>query len=263
MAQSWKEEFIDYEGAKLQVLKGGRGAPLLVLHGVGGSQGWLGFHEALSKHFTVHAPSHPGYNKSERVGWVDSITALAHYYHGLIRHLGFGEYYLMGSSMGGWLAAEMASMRQDGIKKMALGAPVGIRPKKGEIAELFLTPRSEVEKLRFYDTKQIPNYEQTYGRKLTAEEQNVERQNREMSQRLCWQPYMHNPNLPQYLKKVSTPTLIVWGKQDAIVPVECAELFHQAMVNSKVQIIDKCGHVPQVEKPREFLEAVEEFLTSK
>jgi len=263
MAQSWKEEFIDFEGAKLQVFIGGKGAPLLVLHGAGGNQGWLGYHESLSQHFTVYAPSHPGYNKSQRVEWVNSIAAVAHYYHGLTRHLGIDQYYLMGFSMGGWIAAEMAAMCQDPIKKMVLGAPVGIRPKKGEIAELFLTPRPEVEKLRFYDVKQVPNYEETYGRKLTPEEQNVERQNREMAQRLCWQPYMHNPNLPHYLKKVRTPTLIVWGKQDAIVPVECAELYHQSLVNSEIHIIDKCGHIPQVEKGREFLEAVAPFLTGK
>ena len=71
---------------------------------------------------------------------------------------------------------------------------------------------------------------------------------------------MNNPNLPHYLKRVSTPTLILWGREDAIVPVECADLYRQAIRNSRVHLIERCGHSPQIEKPQEFLDAVVPFL---
>ena len=72
---------------------------------------------------------------------------------------------------------------------------------------------------------------------------------------------MHNPSLPFYLAKVNSPSLIIWGKQDAIVPAECADLYHQVLSNSTVKVIDNCGHSPQVEKPQEFQAAITGFMS--
>ncbi len=72
---------------------------------------------------------------------------------------------------------------------------------------------------------------------------------------------MHNPSLPYYLAKVNIPTLLIWGRQDAIVPVECGDLYHQALSNSTLKVIDNCGHSPQIEKPQEFQAAISEFLS--
>ena len=72
-------------------------------------------------------------------------------------------------------------------------------------------------------------------------------------------PYLHNPSLPHYLTKVTTPTLIVWGKQDAIIPLECGEIYQQALPNAQLEVIDRCGHSPQVEKPQEFNKVVTEI----
>lgn len=82
----------------------------------------------------------------------------------------------------------------------------------------------------------------------------------EMLSRLSWKPYLHNPSLPHYLPKVKAPTLIVWGKEDAVIPVECGELFQKSIPNSKLTVISNCGHRPQMEKPTEFRDAVTSFL---
>jgi pimeloyl-ACP methyl ester carboxylesterase len=87
--------------------------------------------------------------------------------------------------------------------------------------------------------------------------------NREMTSRLCWKPYFHNPKLPGYLRGVTTPTLIVWGKQDAIMPVNCGELYQQALANATLHVIDRCGHSPAVEKPQKFLTTVGTFLATQ
>ena len=260
MGTNWKEEIISYPEGRLQLFKGGDGPPLLILHGAGGNPGWLNYHEMLSKSFTVYAPSHPGYDKSDRIPWVDSIPAVAHYYHGLILHLNLKEITLFGLSMGGWISAEMAAMNQTPFKQMILVAPVGIKPERGQIAELFTSPRETVQNLRFYDKTQVEDYENIFNRELTLEEQKIERGNREMAASWCWQPYFYNPNLQHYLRKVSLKSLIVWGKQDYIVPVECADLFHRVLVNSEVKIIDRCSHIPHAERPREFLDALTSFL---
>ena len=100
--QSWVEEFVEVAGAKTQVLKAGSGAPLLVLHGAGGNPGWGPYHEALSERFTVYAPSHPGYDKSERPGWVTPMKNVAHFYLALMNTLGLDQASLMGF-FHGWL----------------------------------------------------------------------------------------------------------------------------------------------------------------
>ena len=73
---------------------------------------------------------------------------------------------------------------------------------------------------------------------------------------------MHNPKLPEYLGAVPTPTLITWGKEDAIIPVNCAELYRQALPNARLEFINNCGHFPYLEKPEEFLKVALEFLSN-
>ena len=254
--QSWVEEFVDVGGTRAQVLKGGSGSPLLVLHGAGGNPGWMPYHEALSEHFTVYAPSHPGYDHTARPPWVSTMTDVAHFYLGFMRVLGLERPSILGFSMGGWIAAEIAAMRSDRLRGLVLVDAVGIRPRGEPIAEVLMAPPQEVQKLAYYDLSQAPP-EPT----LTPEEQAVQWSNREMASRLCWKPYMHNPKLPEYLRLVRVPTLIVWGRQDRIVPLECGEMYHAVLQGSTLHVIDQCGHAPHREKTQEFLQVTVRFLS--
>ncbi len=245
---------------EVEMVSGGSGPPLLFLHGAGGSAGWRSWHEELAKQYTVYVPSQPGFNGTERPDWVYTITDVAHFNLQMIQTLGLDQYVLVGSSMGGWVSAEIAAMCPPGLKALVLVDAAGIKPEQGEIAEIFMCSAATRLKQRFHDPSQVPNYEQ-YERPLTPEEQTVDHANREMASRLCWRPYLHNFSLPHYLHKVSTPTLIVWGRQDAIIPVECGELYRQALPNSSLTILDNCGHSPAVEKQTEFLSAVNGFLS--
>jgi len=245
---------------EVELFSGGSGPALLFLHGAGGNSGWQAYHEELSQSYTVYVPSQPGFNGTGRPDWVYTINDVCHFNLEMAQKLGLGQYILMGSSMGGWIAAEMAAMCSHNLKALILVDAAGIKPEKGEISEIFMVSAETRLKQRFYDPAQVANYDQ-YTRELTPEEQVREHANREMASRLCWRPYLHNLSLPHYLNKVPTPTLIVWGKQDAIIPVECAEQYRQAIPNSTLKVIDNCGHSPAVEKPREFVRAVTEFLS--
>jgi len=244
----------------VELFTGGSGPPLLFLHGAGGNSGWQAYHEELSQSYTVFVPSQPGFSGTPRPHWVYSINDVCHFNQELVRQLGLDRYILMGSSMGGWVAAEMAAMCNHNLKGLILVDAAGIKPAEGEISEIFMVSSQTRLKQRFYDPAQVSNYDQ-YTRELTPEEQVVEHSNREMASRLCWRPYLHNLSLPYYLRKVSTPALIVWGKQDAIIPVECANLYQQALPNATLEIIDHCGHSPAIERPQEFLSAVRRFLS--
>ena len=255
------ETTVAIRGTDVQLFTGGSGPPLLYLHGAGGNPGWQPYHETLAQQYTVYAPSMPGFNGTQRPGWLSIINDMTHFNLELVEELSLERYVLMGSSMGGWLASEMAAMDQHKLKGMVLIGAAGIRPKEGEIAEIFMVSAQTRSGQRFYDPSQVADYEERYARELTAEEALVDHSNREMASRLCWKPYLNNPNLPFYLRKVTTPTLIVWGRQDAIIPVECGELYRQALSNSRLEVIDHCGHSPQIEKPEEFARLVSEFLS--
>ena len=105
-----------------------------------------------------------------------------------------------------------------------------------------------------------PEYEAVYARELSAEEQLTADLNREMTVRLSWKPYMHDPRLTGLLARVNIPTRMVWGREDRIVPVECGSLYRKAVPGSDLVVIDNCGHSPQVEKPEEFIKTALEFL---
>ena len=214
------------------------------------------YHQELSQHFTVYAPSHPGYDGADRADWVRTVTDVSHFHLGLVRTLGLGQVTIIGFSLGGWIAAEMAAMCPDRVKGMVLVGAVGIKPQVGEIAELLMVSPEQTRALAFYDLSKAPTQEG-----IPQEQQEALWRNREMTSRLCWKPYMHNPNLPEYLKLVRVPTLIVWGRQDGVVPLNAGEIYHEVLEGSSLHVIEECGHAPEIEKPREFLDVTLSFLS--
>ena len=143
---------------------------------------------------------------------------------------------------------------------MMLVGAAGIKPIEGEITDIFIISPAQVRDLLFHDPSQAPEYEAVYARELSAEEQLTADLNREMTVRLSWKPYMHDPRLTGLLARVNIPTRMVWGREDRIVPVECGSLYRKAVPGSDLVVIDNCGHSPQVEKPEEFIKTALEFL---
>ena len=83
---------------------------------------------------------------------------------------------------------------------------------------------------------------------------------REMTARLSWKPYMHNPRPAHFLPRVTNPTLIVWGRDDRIVPVECGEQYRRALPGATLRMLERCGHLPPIEHPDAFARLVLDFL---
>ena len=260
MAGEFTEEFVQVGGSKVHMLKGGAGEPLVLLHGAGGNPGWLRYVQALADRYTVYIPSHPGYGQSERPEWLESIADLASFYTWFLEERGLEGARAIGFSMGGWLASEIAVSCRHAFSKLMLVDAAGIKPQKGEITDIFIISPAQITELMFHDAKQAPEYDQIYGGTPTPEQVDIAEGNREMAVRLCWKPYMYDPRLPGLLSRVTIPTRIVWGREDRLVPVECAELYRQSIPGSDVVLIDNCGHVPQVEKPDEFVKVALEFL---
>ena len=106
----WTEELVEAAGSKLHIIKGGTGQPLLLLHDEMGHPGWLRYHAALAQHYTLYIPLHPGCGQSDRLDWMMNIRDLAFWYLDALDELGLSQVSVMGGSLGGWLAAEMAAM---------------------------------------------------------------------------------------------------------------------------------------------------------
>lgn len=247
-------------GIKVHTSIGGRGAPLLALHGAGGPNGWRRWHAALAERFTVYAPAHPGYELSDSADWMESVRDVARYYLWFIDEVGLERPTVIGHSMGGWITAEMATMNPGALGRLVLLAAAGLKPEWGEILDIFYYPIPELREKLFHDPSQAPEWQELYGTPATPEQEDLALRAREMSARLTWKPYMHNPRLPHFLPRVTNPTLALWGKQDEIVPAICGEQYARLMPNATYREIDNCGHFPQVERPDEFARIVDRFL---
>jgi pimeloyl-ACP methyl ester carboxylesterase len=260
-SETWTETFVEAGGIRLQLIKGGAGEPLLLLHDELGYPGWLRYHEALAQHYTLYIPSHPGFGKSERLEWITNMRDLAGWYLDALDELAVGQVPVIGFSLGGWLAAEMATMCPEQFRKLVLVGALGIKPPTGQIYDMFLEVAKDFISASYLAPATVPEFPLICPEKPSPEQVEGWEMAREEACRLGWRPFMHYPSLPHLLRRLrKLPTLIVWGRQDAIVPLSAAEVYHTSIPGSQLAILDDCGHHPEVEKPAEFVQRVQAFL---
>lgn len=261
MSETWTEEIVEVAGQSLHLVKGGSGDPLLVLHGEMGPPGRLRCHEALAQHRTVMLPTHPGYGKTARVDWVRNMRDLSSWYLEAIDDLGLHGIPILGCGLGGWLAAEMAAASPQQFSKLIIASAPGIRPPQGEILDMFLVVAKEYVEKSFIDPANTPEYQDLYGAEPSRDIQEIWFHSREESSRLTWRPYMHDLTLPPRLHRLKqVPTLIVWGREDAMVPLSAGEAYQKAIPGSTLTVIDGAGHHPEIEQCDAFVKCVEDFL---
>ena len=238
---------ISIAGVEIEMLERGQGAPILYLHGGGGIGSDVSFLELLAKGRRVLAPSHPGFGKSSLPDWLDSVDDIAHIYLELMDRLGLTRVDLVGFSVGGWIAAEIATKVPERLVRLALIGPVGVKtgsPDKLDIPDVFAMPQDKLDRLRFHDPRKNP----VHLGSMSEEELNIVARNSETLALLTWEPYMHNPKLKHRLHRVTVPTLFVRGAQDGIVSAEYLERYAALVPKSKIETIAEAGHLPHVEQ---------------
>jgi len=244
------------DGCRTHYRRGGKGTPLVFLHGASGAPVVLPFMEKLATRFDVLVPDHPGYGQSDEPEWLENIHDVAYFYLDFLAHLKLERAVIVGSSMGGWMALEMAVRNTARIGAVVLVSSAGVRAPNAEPADIFLlSPEDTIRKL-FHDPKYA---EARLAIPETPESIDLALKNRHTTARLAWEPRLHDPYLPKWLHRIDVPVSIVWGAQDQILPVAIAHELKRLLPKAELNILERCGHLPQMEKMEEFCDLVVRF----
>ena len=255
------ESIINVGSTAVSLLRGGSGRPLLVLHEELGHPGWLTWHSQMSQDCSLLIPVHPGFGALPRADWISGVRDLAGFYSRMLKSLCLGPVDVIGFSLGGWIAAEMAAADASQFRRLALVAPTGVRPAEGEILDLFIVTARAYLDASVNDPSGTPEFASLYGGEETTDQFEAWEDARAESARLAWKPYMHNPSLPHLLEGVQgLPSLIVWGREDRIVPLSAGHVYNRAIAGSELLVLDDCGHRPEIEKTPEFVNRLRSFL---
>ncbi len=264
-------EMLQFHGAPVQIYRGGHGAPLLYLHSAGGEFIFPPFRQVLGElanHFEVIAPAHPGFGGSEGLERIDDIEDLAFHYLDLLDALKLERVNVVGMSLGGWLAAELATRSPERVRSLVLVDAAGLYIPRNDNFEFFLDQYSspgysaEMRRRSFHDPES-PVAHAFVPDEIPFDQLLFFYRARQATARVAWNPYFYNPKLRQRLHRVKCPALVLWGDSDGLLPVEHAQAYHELIPGSTLQVLEKCGHLPPLERPEEFVASVVAFLNAE
>jgi pimeloyl-ACP methyl ester carboxylesterase len=245
----------------LELHRGGKGPTLLFLHGGGGFDPRAPFVSMLARDFDVVAPLHPGFGSSSLPFWMDSVDDFTHIHLALMERLDLRDVTLVGTSIGGWVAADLATKNQSRISRLVLVSPVGVKvgPRdKLDIPDIFATSLDDLNKLTSADpVKRKPDYAA-----MSDDALRTMARNRETMALVAWDPYMHNPKLKHRLHMITKPTLFLRGSHDGLVGQDYVEAYAKFIPGAKLEVIPNAGHSPQSEQAEDFVTRVKRFAKS-
>src|ERR1700733_10762019 len=232
----------------------GEGRPLLLLHGGGGPPSMGPLPSALAETFAVMAPVHPGFAGTPRPKWYTGIDDIALTYLQLLELRDLRDVLVVGSSIGGWIASEMAVREHERISGTVLLNAVGINVEGIELADFFsLTPQQMIA-YSFHDPAAAPDPTQ-----LPPQARNIQAANAATLAVYAREPYMHDPKLRRRLALVPSPVAAIWGQSDQIAPEPYGRAYAAAFPNARFELIPKAGHLPHLEAPNHVLDAIHRF----
>jgi pimeloyl-ACP methyl ester carboxylesterase len=259
MTNTYRVPVAGYSTVEVSVTEKGEGHPFLLLHGGGGPLTVNGFADLLAaqRPARVITPTHPGFGGTPRPDWLATVPGLAALYIALLAELGLHDVTVIGNSIGGWIAAEMALLDTSRISSFVLVDAVAIVVPGHPIADFFsLTPR-QVAEFSYHD----PDRFGIDPSKLAPEALMLMAGNR-ATLVVYGGTSMNDSGLAERLVAVTTPTLVVWGDSDRIVDADYGRAFADAIPGARFQLLKDTGHLPQIETPGQLLDAVWEFAKS-
>ncbi len=252
----YRRETLTVGGCGIEVLRGGAGPKLLFLHGAGGASAWAPYMERLAERYEVTVPSHPGFGRSDTPAWLDSMADLAYFYLDAFETLGLDDMHVVGSSLGGWLACEIAVRSTSRMRSLTLVGSAGIPVDGVPPGDIFLwKPEERVRNVYYDQSIADARLAQDQG----EEETDIALKNFFTTSRLAWSPRFCNPDLAKWLHRIRIPTMILWGAEDRVFPPPYGRAFEALIPGARLRIVPQCGHLPHQEKTGAFIEAVAEI----
>ena len=247
---------------ELTVQVAGTGPPLLYLHAAGGMM-WDPFLDALAESHTIHAPLVPGTvpSKPDDIAKVDDLWDLVLAYEEMIRALGLDGAPVIGQSFGGMLACELAAHFPALFGELVLLAPIGLWLDEHPVANWVALAPQELPGLLFHQ----PDGEVAQAMLTPPDDPEAAIATligltwaTGCISKFVWP--VPDKGLAKRIHRITAPTLVVWGKQDALISSAYAAEFGRLIPHSRVEILDQCGHIPQLEQSQQTLVLVRQFL---
>jgi pimeloyl-ACP methyl ester carboxylesterase len=250
------------KGTRCRVLEGGSGAPLVFFHSAGGLLADNPFLDRLAQRHHVFAPEWPGYGDSTGEELLEDMLDFALHGWDLVEALGLRGPRLVGHSMGGMIAAEMACLSPREVGKLVLACPAGLWLDEHPIADVFALLPFQLAELLFHDPARGQAL-LTGGADLSdmdaLKEFYVASQRRlAMAGKILFP--IPNRRLSKRLYRLTAETLLLWGASDRLIVPAYAARWQALIATARVQLIDGAGHMLPYEQPEEFVKAVEGFL---
>jgi pimeloyl-ACP methyl ester carboxylesterase len=239
---------------ELTVEERGQGRPYLVLHGGAGPQSVSEFAQLLAEkdHNRVITPTHPGFGGTTRPEALDSVAKLATLYGGVLDELGLEDVTVIGNSVGGWIAAEMALLGSPRISRIVLLDAVGIKVEGHPVADVSGLSPPEIQALSFHDPRPFRVDPAT----VSDAQKTIMAANAATLAVYAGSQAMADPTLLGRLGGVAIPTLVLWGESDQIVELPYGRAYAAAIPGARFEVLPGTGHVPQMETPELVIHAI-------
>ncbi len=241
------------ETLQLAFVQQGKGRPFLLLHGGAGAGSIMGLAGALAASACTVLPTHPGFDGEPRPDRFARIDDLVLAYLTLLERLDLKNVVVVGNSVGGWIAAELALRKSPRIAGAVLLDAVGIDTGSPDrtIADPAKIPPPELLARAFHD----PEFASALGDAATLAE------NERALRVYAGDPFMHDPGLRVRLAAMSTPTLILWGESDRLVDLDYGRRYAASIPGARFEVVPMAGHLPQVERLDDTRLRVEAFAS--
>jgi pimeloyl-ACP methyl ester carboxylesterase len=251
----------------VEVLDAGDGPSLLFLHGAGGVPAWQGPLPLLARAFHVHAPLLPGFGQSTGLEYLEEPLDLFLHGFDVMEALALERPYVVGESLGGWMAAEMAALRPKELGRLALAAPVGLWRDEAPVPDMFGMMPHELVPYLFHDqscpaAQAMQAVTSLFSERDDRTQEQVEflihlaRGFRTAAKFLFPIP---ERGLEKRLPRITAPTLVVWGTADRFVQPLYARIFAEKIRGARLEMIEDVGHLVGLERPEPYAAAVIRF----
>jgi pimeloyl-ACP methyl ester carboxylesterase len=254
---SFKSQQVVVAGSRVQVREAGEGTPLLFLHGAGGAESALSWLAPFAQTgMRVIVPDHPGFGGSDDPAWLDNIHDAAYAYLDLLDALDLHDVHVVGMSLGGWIGLEVAVRNTSRLASLTVIGAAGIRPGDIPTGDLFMwSPEDRIRNL----VADPALAEKILALPQTPEQQDTALRNFITTAKLAWEPRFFDPHLEKWLHRLRLPTHVIWGREDRLFPPDYGRRLASLIPGARFSVIDRCGHLPQVERPTELTALVRQL----